>query len=175
MAYYYLISSLPMLKADGSMPLSYDQFLILCRDVLGDAKYALLKDLSLSSVDGPLVKEWAKYYGLLHEELTYQRNVRLGRKTAAPSYREESIVKLVSAAMNHKNPLAAEEMLLAWQFEKLDELVGIHYFDDYALIGYALKLKLLERKQSFIKEDGKAEFGRIVGNLEHQIMSMEQE
>ena len=51
--------------------------------------------------------------------------------------------------MNNKNPLAAEEMLLSFEFERLDELVGIHYFDDYALIGYALKLKLLERKTSF--------------------------
>lgn len=175
MAYYYLISSLPMLKSDGDMPLSYDQFLDLCRGALSDAKYQFLESLTLSSSEGPLVSEWASFYGTLKEELTYQRNVRLGRKAQPPSMREESVTKLISSAMNNKNPLAAEEMLLALQFERLDELVGIHYFDDHALIGYALKLKLLERKKSFQKERGAAEFGRIIDTLEHQILSMEQE
>lgn len=175
MAYYYLISSLPMLKSDGDMPLSYDEFLNLCRDTLSDSKYELLKNLTLSSNKGPLISEWAKFYTVIKEELTYQRNVRLGRKAVTPSIREEGVTKLISSAMNNKNPLVAEEMLLSLEFEKLDELVGVHYFDDYALIGYALKLKLLERKSSFNKEKGKAEFGRITEKLEHQITSMEQE
>ena len=61
------------------------------------------------------------------------------------------------------------------EFEKLDELVGWHYFDDYALIGYALKLKLLERKKTFDKQKGKSEFNGIIEKMEHQILNMEQE
>ncbi len=175
MAYYYLISSLPMLKSDGDMPFSYEQFLSVCHDSLGEDKYRMLAELSLSSSEGPLVSEWAKFYGALTDELTYQRNIRLGRKAKAPEQREEAVSKLVSSAMNNKNPLEAEEMLLALEFERLDELIGTHYFDDYALIGYALKLKLLERKKSFDKERGKNEFYRIIDNLEQQIISMEQE
>lgn len=173
MAYYYLISSLPMLKSDGDMPLSYNQFLEICRDALGDAKYEMLKDLTLASSDGPLVSGWAQFYGALKEELSYQRNLRLGRKAVVPSYREDSVVNAVSAAMNHKNPLTAEQMLLSLEFEKLDELVGTHYFDDWALFGYALKLKLLERRGSFDFEKGKAELGRQVEKLEQEIESME--
>ncbi len=173
MAYYYLISSLPMLKADGDMPLSYDQFLEMCRNDLNDSKYEILKNLTLSSDEGPLISDWAKFYGALKEELTFQRNVRLGNKAKAPDIKDEGVAKIVSAAMKHKNPLTAEEMLLSLEFQKLDELVGIHYFDDYALFGYALKLKLLERKKSFNYEKGKAELNKIVENLEHEIMSME--
>lgn len=175
MAYYYLISSLPMLKSDGDMPLSYGRFLEMCRFDLSGAKYEMIKELTLSSSEGPLISKWAEFYSALKAELTYQRNVRLGRTAQAPGKRNEKIIKLVSAAINCKNPLVAEEMLLAVEFEKLDELIGMHYFDDYALVGYALKLKLLERKKAFDKETGKGEFGCIIDKLEHQIMSMEQE
>ena len=175
MAYYYLISSLPMLKADGDMPISYDTFLDMCRGALSDSKYELLKELSLSSCEGPLLSRWAEFYGTLKEELTFQRNNRLGRKAQPPGIRDESMARVVSAAMNHPNPLTAEEMLLALEFQKLDDLVGVHYFDDHALVGYALKLKLLERKKSFDFEQGKAEFNRVIDRLEQEIASMEQE
>ncbi len=175
MAYYYLISSLPMLKSDGDMPLSYEQFLSACRDSVKDDKYQMLKELSLSSSEGPLLSEWAKFYGVLTDELTYQRNIRLGRGAKAPEQKDESVSKLIASALNNKNPLEAEKMLLGLEFERLDELIGTHYFDDYALLGYALKLKLLERRKIFDKERGKNELHRIVGNLEQQIVSMEQE
>lgn len=164
-----------MLRADGDMPLSYDKFLENCRGALSDAKYKMVSELTLSSTEGPLVSEWSKFYGALKAELTYQRNVRLGRKAVVTHEREESVTKLISSAMNNKNPLAAEEMLLTLEFERLDELIGIHSFDDHALMGYALKLKLLERKKAFKKELGKKELDRIVDNLEREIISMEQD
>lgn len=175
MAYYYLISSLPMLKADGEMPFSYNRFLQTCQGALNDSTYAFLENLTLSSAEGPCVSDWSRFYTTFKEELTFQRNVRFGKKVTPPSDRDENISKLITAALCHKNPLAAEEMLLALQFEKLDELIGLHYFDEYALIGYALKLKLLERKTIFDKQIGKTEFNTIVDKLEQQIISMEQE
>ncbi len=175
MAYYYLLSSLPMLTFDGEMPFPYAQFLEMCRTAVSDSKYRELQELSLLSGEGALVSQWATFYAKVTAELTAQRNVRLGRKAQLPDSRDEGISKRVAAAMNNSNPLAAEEMLLALEFEKLDELVGTHCFDDVALMGYALKLKLLERKRGFQKEQGRAEFTRIVRQLEQQIMSMEQE
>lgn len=172
MAYYYLISSLPMLKSDGAMPISYTAFLEMCKSTLSEDKYEILKELTLSSNEGAFLSKWSEFYIAIKEELTYQRNLRLGRKAVMPSMREEATIKVVSAAMNHKNPLTAEEMLLALEFEKLDELVGTHYFDDWALMGYALKLKLLERKGSFDFESGKAELNRLVKNLEQEIESI---
>ncbi len=175
MAYYYLISGLPMLKADGDMPISYSEFLAMCKDNVSASKYEILKDLSVTSGSGPLFCKWAEFYNDFKEELTYQRNIRLGQKTRVPNQKDESVSKIIAQAMNNKNPLEAENMLLALEFQKLDEFIGTHYFDDYALMGYALKLKLLERKTSFKKESGKQEFNRIIDNLEKQIMNMEQE
>ncbi len=171
-SYYFLMSSLPMLRSEGELPLRYSEFLERCESAVDGRKFALLQNLSLSSADGPLISEWAKFYGVFHNELTFQRNQRLGRPATVPTEREESIVRIVTAALNEKNLLTAENMLLAFQFEKLDELIGIHYFDDYSLMGYALKLKLLERKTVFKQEKGKAELNGILKHLEHEVMSI---
>ena len=56
-SYYYLIASLPDLKADGDMPITYGEFLSCCQSNVSDAKYQMLKDLTLSSTEGPLVEE----------------------------------------------------------------------------------------------------------------------
>lgn len=174
-SYYYLISSLPMLSSSGNMPISYEEFLRLCRSHLSEHKFSLLKNLTLSSSDGALVSEWHEFYGILEKELAYQRNVRLGNSAEPPYGRDEMLTRAVASAMNEKNPLEAEKMLLSLEFEKLDALIGTHYFDDEALMGYALKLKLLERKTSFDKAEGRAELDRIVGGLEQQIVNMGQE
>ena len=175
MAYYYLMASLPMLKSDGDMPISYAQFLEMCKDHVSGAKYEILKNLSIEASDGPLVSDWAKFYEVFKAEMTYQRNQRLGKKTEKPEESDAETAKRIAEAIKNENPLHAEEMLLFAEFEKLDALIGTHYFDDVALMGYALKLKLLERKNMFSKESGKAELYRMVQKIEEQILQMEQE
>ena len=170
---YYLMASLPMLKADGEMPFSYNEFLRLCQGNVGETRYQMLRELTVASNEGPLVSDWAKFYGVLNAELTYQRNQRLGRPCQIPLEREDGAIRTVTAAMNEKNPLEAEKMLLALQFEKLDELVSSHHFDESELVGYALKLKLLERKTVFQHDSGRAELDRIADGLQKQIMNME--
>ena len=79
------------------------------------------------------------------------------------------------AAVGGKNPLEAEKALLSLQLRKLDELIGMHYFDERALFGYALKLKLLERKNIFDQKKGKTELDRILVGLQKQILMGERE
>ena len=78
-SYYYLIASLPELKADGEMPITYSEFLSCCQSNVSDSDYELLENLTLSSTEGPLVSEWAVFYGMLQKELGYQRSMNLGR------------------------------------------------------------------------------------------------
>ena len=171
-AYYYLISSLPSLRTDQDMPFDYGTFLEMCRSAVSSSEYALLRDLNVNSCKGPLLKEWAKFYGVLAEEMTFQRNQKLGRPCEAPANRDSDAVRTVTAALNAKNPLEAENMLLSLEFEKLDSLVSMHYFDDYALNGYAMKLKLLERLRSFKKETGQQEFKRLFDGIRQQVLSI---
>ncbi len=171
-SYYYLISSLPSLRADGEMPFSYADFLAQCRGTVSEKTFRLLEELSLSSREGPLLREWGEFYGVLAEELAYQRNERLGRPARLPAVRDAVMTKTVAAALSAVNPLEGERQLLALEFDRLDGLVSMHYFDDHVLFGYALKLKLMERLTAFDGNKGKAEFRRLLELTRQKITSI---
>ena len=171
-SYYYLISSLPALKDDGKLPIDYDAFLDACRTSVSESTYQSLEELSVNSEKGPLVKEWADFYGRMKEELNYQRKVALGMQCEAPAERDPKAAERVAAAMAAENPLEAEKILLRFELEQIDSLMGIHYFDDWSLFGYAMKLRLLERQNSFDPEEGRGEFRRLFHNIQQQILSI---
>lgn len=170
--YYYLISSLPMLRSDGSVPISYPKFLEMCASSVSASVYRALENLDLMSGEGPLLSEWSRSYSALMCELAYQRKLRLGKPAKPPEDRDASAVSAAAAALNAPNPLEAERLLLAQQFRLVDSLVGMHYFDEYALFGYAVKLKLLERLRCFRYEDGKEEFKSLFDSVQQRILSL---
>ena len=171
-SYYYLIASLPELSADGDMPITYSEFLSCCQSNVSDSDYELLKDLTLSSTEGQLVKEWSEFYGMLSKELNYQRSMNLGKSYSSAYDKDGFISQVVGSALAAKNPLEAERILLEYEFENLDSLVGLHMFDDYVLFGYAIKLKLLERLNSFEQTKGKAEFQSLFDGIQQRVYSL---
>ena len=171
-SYYYLIASLPELRADADMPITYEEFLNCCQSNVSETVYEQLENLSLSSTEGPLVKEWAGFYGMLTKELNYQRSVNLGKSYSSAYDKDGRIAQVVGNALSAKNPLEAENVLLEYEFENLDSLVGLHMFDDHVLFGYAIKLKLLERRECFVKEKGKEEFDTLFGGIQQQVYSL---
>ncbi len=171
-SYYYLIASLPDLRADGDMPITYDEFLSSCQSNVSAAKYRLLENLTLSSTEGPLVSEWSSFYGMLTKELNYQRSMNLGKSYSSVYEKDGSIAQVVASALSAKNPLEAEKILLEYEFENLDSLVGLHTFDDYVLFGYAIKLKLLERLNSFEQERGREEFNSLFDEIQQSVYSL---
>jgi hypothetical protein len=171
-SYYYLISSLPDLKSDGEMPLSYEDFLDMCQTTVSASTYTILKNLTLSSNEGPLIKEWARTYSSLTKELNYQRSMKLG-KTYPNTFEKDSITaQVVASALAAKNPLEAENIMLDFEFQQLDSLVGLHMFDDYVLFGYAIKLKLLERQSCFDHDKGETEFRRLLTKVQQRVYSL---
>ena len=170
--YYYLISSLPALRADQDPPISYDEFLGMCKTAVPSSVYSALEDLSLSSDKGPLAKEWSVFYKSFKAELDYQRSIKIGRPRPIPESRDAEAGAVISAAIGAENPLEAEKLLMSLEFKKLDEMTSLHYFDDYVLMGYALKLKLLERRRTFKFEDGKEEFTQLFTNIQEQILKV---
>ena len=171
-SYYYLISSLPDLRTDGDMPMTYDEFLDMCQSNVSESKYELLKNLTLSSEEGPLLKEWSTFYKNLMGELNYQRSVSLGRPYLTSYDKDSVIAQVAGAAMAAKNPLEAEKILLECEFDNLDSLVGLHTFDDRYLFGYAIKLKLLERQSCFVQSKGKKEFKRLFDQVQQRVYSL---
>ena len=171
-SYYYLMASLPELSADEDMPISYDEFLSCCQSNVSEKDYQLLKDLTLSSTEGPLVEDWARFYGALNKELSYQRSMNLGKSYSAAYDKDGFAAQVVAAALSAKNPLEAEKILLEYEFENLDTMVGLHMFDEYVLFGYAIKLKLLERQSSFEKEKGQAEFKSLFDGIQQRVYDL---
>ena len=171
-SYYYLISSLPDLRTDGDMPMTYDEFLDMCQSNVSESKYELLKNLTLSSEEGPLLKEWSAFYKNLMGELNYQRSVSLGRPYLTSYDKDSVIAQVAGAAMAAKNPLEAEKILLECEFDTLDSLVGLHTFDDRYLFGYAIKLKLLERQSCFVQSKGQKEFKRLFDQVQQRVYSL---
>ena len=171
-SYYYLISSLPDLRTDGDMPMTYDEFLDMCQSNVSESKYELLKNLTLSSEEGPLLTEWSAFYKNLMGELNYQRSVSLGRPYLTSYDKDSVIAQVAGAAMAAKNPLEAEKILLECEFDNLDSLVGLHTFDDRYLFGYAIKLKLLERQSCFVQSKGQKEFKRLFDQVQQRVYSL---
>ncbi|MBQ9273094.1 MAG: DUF2764 family protein [Mogibacterium sp.] len=171
-SYYYLIASLPELRADGDMPITYSEFLSCCQSNVSESDYEILENLSLSSEEGPLISEWAKFYGMLTKELNYQRSMNLGKSYSSAYDKDGLIAQVVATALSAKNPLEAERVLLEYEFENLDSLVGLHMFDDYVLFGYAIKLKLLERLSCFEHDKGQAEFKSLFDGIQERVYSL---
>ena len=171
-SYYYLISSLPDLTAGGELPMTYDEFLKCCQSNVSEEKYRLLEELTLSSEEGPLLKEWAATYGQLMKELNYQRSMAMGKTYSSVYDKDGMNAQVVAAALSAKNPLESERILLDYEFDLLDTLVGLHTFDDVVLFGYAIKLKLLERTSCFEHEKGKAEFTGLFNDVRGRVYSL---
>ena len=171
-SYYYLIASLPELTTDGEMPITYDEFLDMCRTTVSESTFELLEGLTLLSKEGPIMKEWNAFYGNLTSEINQQRSVILGRSYNKEFEKEFENTRVAANAIAAKNPLEAEKLLLDYEFEKLDALVGLHAFDDTVLFGYAVKLKLLERQSCFVQEKGKEEFSQLFQTIQQRVYTL---
>ncbi len=170
--YYYLIASLPMLKVGEEPPLSYSDFLGMCKSTVSASTYSVLENLSVFSNEGPLLRQWAAFYEMLTAELNYRRNQKLGRQASAPGSADADIAETVRNALAADDPLKSEQILLQLEFRRLDDMIALHNFDDAALYGYAVKLRLLERQRTFRYEAGKQAFEGLLGNLQEQIFNI---
>ena len=81
-------------------------------------------------------------------------------------------MQAVTAAVNAENPLEGEQILLNLEFRRLDDMIGLHNFDEHALYGYAMKLQLLERQRLFQHDRGKQAFDGLMDSIRQQISSL---
>ncbi|HKL56952.1 MAG TPA: DUF2764 family protein [Sphaerochaeta sp.] len=172
-SYYYLVATLPMLRFDGSCPFSTDSFLEQCRTQVSERDYQTIASaLSGRGSLHPFLKRWQRFSSMVKKELNDQRSKKLS--LSSPKYRNDGekefrIGEAVRQALSNENALESELSLLALKWNYLDEISALHYFDVEALLSYAVKLQLLERKSLFTKEEGNAEFKRLFSNLQTEI------
>lgn len=169
---YYLISSLPDISAGGEMPMNYEEFLVMCEGNVSGAKFDILKNLTLDSEEGPAVRKWADFYRNLKKELNSQRSALLGKTYTAEYDKYTENTQIAQAAMQAKNPLEAEKILLENEFKVIDDIIGANIFNDVYLFGYAIKLKLLERQNCFVQSKGKAEFKHLFDTVQAKVYNL---
>jgi len=168
-SYYYLMASLPELSAEGAVPLTYEQFLEHCLGNVSDEVYRQLSTMMLTSGGHPLLRKWTSAYGALMGHLNDRRAARLGIPRSSDIETDIADMQTVAQAMSAQNPLEAEKLLLSHQMQLVDLLVGMHSFDEYALMGYAIKLRLLERQSCFRQQEGKNEFHKLISAIQQKV------
>ncbi len=150
--YYYLISSLPLLRLGEAVPFSSTDFLDMCRAVLSEARFRQLKKISLTPEGNPATDvhaAWQSWEGYLRNYLAHERAARRGvaavewlrpETDAFPSSRSE-----FDDALSARTPKERERALDECRWRKLDDLAVMHDFDFDALLIYRLKLLLAEK------------------------------
>ncbi len=172
-SYYYLVATLPSLRYDGQLPFSTEAFLSLCRHHVQRKHYTLLT-MAINGLQSshPFIREYQHFASMVQKELTEQRSRKLS--ISNPSYKNEGeketrISDVVRQALSQEDVLQAEMLLLQLHWSFVDELSFLHTFDIEGLLGYALKLRMLQRKHLFTQEEGNAEFKRLFSNIQSEI------
>lgn len=161
--YYYLMTSLPSLsfKEGAVLPFTKESFLETISGFVPESDKKCIEDLlSGKEVKRSDVSAYSVLYSNIEKALLYYRAKRLGKDVEKPSV-DASILEMAEKAVNNENPYNAEIEVLSIYEKALDGLSAFHYADFLALAVYALKLKLLLRKNAFDKEKGEAEVKRI--------------
>jgi len=172
-SYYYLVATLPLLRYDGQSPFDSASFLEQCKSQVSTYDYLTIESaLTGRSSSHPFLKKWQHFASMVKKELNDQRSKKLGLSTQKyhnDGDKEFRIGEAVRQVLSNENALEAELSLLALSWNYLDEISALHFFDVEALLTYAVKLQLLERKSLFTKEEGNAEFKRLFSNLQSEI------
>jgi len=169
-SYYYLISSLPLLRWGSRSPLSATDFLAQCEGQLDASALAALSAVALLPTGDAettgIEADW-------HDWDDYIRNL-LARARAGHQHRDVSPIlrperdvfpterREVDELLANDQPLERERALDQMRWRRLDGLEAGHSFDFDRLVVYRLKLLLLEKWMQFDSESGTRNLGELV-------------
>ncbi len=193
-AYYYFVSSLPMLNLDGVAPTDSDSFIESAADWLTPADLSALKATRLEPAPAhtpeeakaetdpdrrtSVRREFAVMAHGLRNALVEARAGKLSRDAAAymrphggnPPLEVSAVAR---EAMAEESPFRAEQALDRYRWAFLDQLEVGHYFDIERLQIYYLKLQLLERSEAMSVERGEARFEELYEKTMETMQRME--
>ena len=168
---YYFLSSLPMLRFQDHAPMTWERFLSEAKGNVSDADYALLCSLP-ERKDGSnaFLRRWNELNGNLENAINVQRRLKLGRPVdSGVVLSEYDIEHTANAAMNAKNPLEAEMLIMRFQYDYLETEKGFDPFTEGALFAYALQLRILIRKDHFTVEEDNKEYDKLFGAIQNEL------
>lgn len=170
-AYYYLRSTLPTLLPSSAPPFSFRGFLERCEGRMRDADFRVLAAAESPESGDPETERRVRGSRVLSAFRTWERALRneLARlrahkqgkgpeKFLRPGDPEWDGIRAAQAAVQCEDPLEGELLIEREKWAYLERLESGHYFDLEALAAYALKLRILERRDRFEAERGEASY-----------------
>ncbi len=165
--YYYFVASLLSLEFNAKPFLSCEEFISRCREQLAPADFFVLNELLKNDVLAPsasrgILKDWAHFNHNVRSEIAWFRAMETNQDPVnylkGGRCDDLTVIDLVARVAEAADPLTGEKLIDRARWQYLDELMQGHYFDFEVLLGYGLKLKILERYQAIESEKGKELF-----------------
>ncbi|MDT8316741.1 MAG: hypothetical protein RQ824_01970 [bacterium] len=166
-SYYYLIASLPYLSFQKPQALSISEFSLRCNSCLNRNDVDLIQcilsgNLNKAAKSLKVVGEWLSWDIELRGKLAGLRAKAKGRDESpdltepgakALNYNLESH-KLAMDIFSAASPMDADELHESARWRMIEALEHGQYFNLEWLALYCLKLKIMERRESFDTEAG---------------------
>jgi hypothetical protein len=167
---YYFLPSLPMLKFNAKAPFDWDTFVEYATDRVSAGDLKLIKKIGKGDFTGNgFLKEWKKFSDTADKAINERRKVNLGKIAQSNLEMDFDSAKLVNSVMNAKNPLDAEMAILKYKYDYLEEKLANQAFSKDVVLGYALELKLILRKDLFTVEAGNEQYGILFDRVKEEI------
>ncbi len=175
--YYYLISSLPALAADGEPAIKLAEFMEQCGEWLSPDEMQELSRLDLvpanddpADLSGPALA-WHDWETCLRNAIARHRGASGQDVESALRYELDCYGEIeagVQEAWSQTDPLERERVLyrLRWRF--LDDLESGHNFDFHLLAAYKLKLLLREKWVALNVAAGRGNLTATVAQIEQK-------
>lgn len=168
--YYYFASTLPMIEFDGPMPFSVEDFQNDCERLLTNRDYARMRAVfngDESPVRSAAFARWEAFERALTNETVRIRAQQAGRNPAAemrgdPGF-DAGALQTAAQAFKTDNLLEAQKAFLRAEWDKLDEISLNKEFSLDAILAYGLKLKILERLNTYKTDEGSKKLEEMMG------------
>jgi hypothetical protein len=172
--YYFLISSLPLLRFGAAPFLSSSRFLDLVTEQAGQELADKLATISLAPKEPGRFAAERFWYTMETHIRNYLLRARSRKATQVDRWRRPekdvfpSLDHQLHKALGAPNPLERERQLDAIRWELLDEpLIGENFSVD-ALVVYRLRLLIAEKWQAFSSDKGREALDALVGKAREE-------
>lgn len=168
---YYFLSSMSMLRFSDKAPVSWENFLSQARGNVSESEYdALCSIEDRSESQNAFLVKWKELNRKLDDAVNAQRRQNLHREEKSGAvFVDYEIGKTASAALNAKDPLEAEMILMRFRYDWLEQQKGLDPFSEAALLSYALQLRILIRKDLFTVEAGNEQFSSMFDSIQNEL------
>lgn len=176
-AYYYLVSSLPMLMMGETAPISLENFMESCKDWLSDKELDQLTKLDLTPTEtAPFDSDssagkWNQWETSLRNRIAKHRASSLNKDADHYTQPEKDVFSEIERIVQEAysvNPLEREKIFDKNRWQQLDNLEAGHEFDFDKLCIYKIKLMLNEKWKHRKTEQGVENLNTILQQINEE-------